>query len=71
MKPKLKAPEIDLVTLKYNEPLSTFTFNFNLRRYILALKISQRLVAFSGGVLFIVFAWHALIFGAPGADVTS
>ena len=37
---------------------------------ILALKISQRLVAAVGGMLFIVFAWHALIFGAPGTELS-
>ena len=37
---------------------------------ILALKISQRLVAVVGGMLFIVFAWHALIFGAPGTELS-
>jgi len=36
---------------------------------ILALRISQRLVAVVGGMLFIVFAWHALIFGAPGMEL--
>ena len=37
---------------------------------ILALKISQRLVAVVGGMLFIVFAWHALFFGAPGTELS-
>jgi len=33
IKPKLKPPETELLTLKYREPLSTFAFNFILRRY--------------------------------------
>ena len=37
---------------------------------MLALKISQRLVAVAGGLLFFVFAFHALIYGAPGSDIT-
>jgi len=36
MKPKLKAPGINLLTLKFDEPLSTFAFKFNLRRYNMA-----------------------------------
>ena len=33
---------------------------------IIALKISQRLVAVAGGLLFFVFAFHALVYGARG-----
>jgi hypothetical protein len=33
MKPKLKAPGPSLLTLKYDEPLSSYAFKFNLRRY--------------------------------------
>jgi hypothetical protein len=33
MQPELKAPSTNLLTLTYNEPLSTFAFKFNLRRY--------------------------------------
>ena len=33
IKPELKAPEIKLLTLKYDESLSTSAFNLNLRRY--------------------------------------
>jgi len=33
MKPTLKAPEIQLSKLEYDEPLSKFAFKFNLRRY--------------------------------------
>jgi len=36
MKLKLKAPGTFLLTLKYDEPLSTFASKFNLRRYTLA-----------------------------------
>ena len=32
-KPKLKSPGIKRSKLKYDEPLSNFAFNFNLRRY--------------------------------------
>ena len=35
IKPELKAPETHLSTLKCDEPLSLFAFNFNLRRYIM------------------------------------
>jgi hypothetical protein len=37
MKPMLKAPGRTRLTLKYDEPLSNFAFNFNLRRYTLTL----------------------------------
>jgi len=33
MTPKLKAPGIMFFKLKYDEPLSNFAFEFNLRRY--------------------------------------
>jgi hypothetical protein len=33
MKPELKLPGINLYTLNYDEPLSTFAFKLNLRRY--------------------------------------
>ena len=33
IKPKLKAPETKRLKLKYVELLSSFAFNFNLRRY--------------------------------------
>ena len=36
---------------------------------IIALKISQRLVAVAGGLLFFVFAFHALVYGAPGSEL--
>ena len=31
--PKLKAPRIQRLKLKYDKPVSKFAFNFNLRRY--------------------------------------
>jgi hypothetical protein len=34
LKPKLKAPETKLLKLKCGKLLSSFGFNFNLRRYI-------------------------------------
>jgi hypothetical protein len=37
IKSTLKAPITNPLTLKYDEPLSTFAFKFNLRRYNLAL----------------------------------
>jgi hypothetical protein len=33
MEPELKAPGANLLTLKYDELLSRFAFNFNLRLY--------------------------------------
>jgi len=33
MKPTLKAPGSKHLKLNYDEPLSNFAFNFNLRRY--------------------------------------
>jgi hypothetical protein len=33
MKPKLKPPSTKRLKLKHDEPLSTFTFTFNLRRF--------------------------------------
>ena len=38
MKPTLKAPGTKRLTLKYDKLLSSFGFNFNLRRYIAACK---------------------------------
>ena len=34
IKPTMKAPGTKRLKLKYDEPLSGFGFNFNLRRYI-------------------------------------
>ena len=34
MKPTLKSPETKRLNLKYDNLLSKFAFNFNLRRYI-------------------------------------
>jgi len=34
-----------------------------------ALRISQRAVAFTGGILFFGFAFQALIYGAPGSEL--
>ena len=42
MKPKLKAPGTKRLTLKCDEPLSSFAFKFNLRRYS---EASGRLVS--------------------------
>jgi hypothetical protein len=39
MKPKIKAPGTNLLTLKYDEPLSNFAFNFNLRHYSMATAV--------------------------------
>ena len=36
IKPTLKAPGTKRLKLKYDKPLSSFAFNFDLRRYILA-----------------------------------
>jgi len=36
---------------------------------IIALRISQRLVAVAGGLLFFVFAITALVYGAPGSEL--
>ena len=33
IKPKLKAPSVQRLKLKYDEPLSSFAFEINLRRY--------------------------------------
>ena len=35
---------------------------------IVALKISPRTVSFVGGILFFGFAFHALLYGAPGTE---
>ena len=45
MKPELKAPGTNLLTLHYDEPLSTFAFKFNLRRYNMAAFVGAPLVA--------------------------
>ena len=37
MKLTLKAPGAKRLKLKYDEPLSNFAFNFNLRRYTVAI----------------------------------
>jgi len=41
MKPELKAPGTNLLTLQYDASLSTFAFNFNLRRYSVALVLRR------------------------------
>jgi len=42
IRPTLKAPGTKRLTLKCDESLSNFAFNFNLRRYSLAGGISRR-----------------------------
>jgi len=44
MKPVLKAPVVKRLQPKYDEPLSNFAFNVNLRRYTMA----QQFLAASG-----------------------
>ena len=41
MKLMLKAPGINLLTLKCDEPLSTFAFNFNLHHYTEVMRGSD------------------------------
>jgi hypothetical protein len=41
MKPKSKAPRTKRLTLKCDEPLSSFAFKFNLRRYILVAEVAR------------------------------
>jgi hypothetical protein len=41
IKPTLKAPGTNLVTLNHDEPLSTFAFDFNLRRYSMGPGVEQ------------------------------
>jgi hypothetical protein len=42
MKPVLKAPGTNRLKLKYDDPLSIFAFNFNLRRHILDERAVSR-----------------------------
>jgi len=52
-KPMLKAPGRTRLTLKYDDPLSNFAFNFHLRRYTSVDVLSHSAVrARNGGVLF-------------------
>ena len=39
MKPTLKAPGTKLLKLKFDQPLSSFAFKFNLRRYTEVLSV--------------------------------
>ena len=41
IKPMLKTPVTKRLTLKYDEPLSTFAFKINLRRYIQVLALTD------------------------------
>jgi len=41
MKPMLKGPETNLLTVKSDEPLSTLAFKFNLCRYTLEAKAAS------------------------------
>jgi len=41
IKPMLKPPGTKRLKPKYDEPLSSLTFNFNLRRYSKALDLSD------------------------------
>jgi hypothetical protein len=43
IKPKLKAPGTQRLKLKHAKPLSSFAFNFNLRRYIVDVPFFDRL----------------------------
>ena len=40
IRPKLKVPGTKRLKLKYDNLLSSFAFNFNLRRYILVVDIA-------------------------------
>ena len=42
IKPKIKPPGTKPLKLDFNEPLSNFAFEFNLRRYIKAICCAQR-----------------------------
>jgi len=44
----LKAPGSNLLTLNFDEPLSTFAFKFNLRRYILGEKADVLVTCMDG-----------------------
>jgi len=51
MKPTLKAPGTKRLEVKYVELLSSFAFNFNLRRYTTAAWLMLTvLVQFAGGL---------------------
>ena len=45
MKPALRAPGTMLLKLRYDKTLSSFAFNFNLRRYTMAGKAGDALMA--------------------------
>jgi hypothetical protein len=51
MKPTLKAPGSQRLKLKYDETLSNFGFNFNLRRYITAAATEINAAASAGNKL--------------------
>jgi hypothetical protein len=38
IKPTFKAPGTNILVLKYDKPLSTFAFKYNLRRYTVKLR---------------------------------
>ena len=46
----MKAPGTKLLKLKYDEPLSIFAFNFNLRRYIKAAPIDIETIPVGTGM---------------------
>jgi hypothetical protein len=48
IKPTLKAPETKRLKLKYDELLSPFAFNFNLRRYSTASNAAHLLLELLG-----------------------
>ena len=51
MRPEFKAPGTNLLTLEYDEPLSTFAFKFNLRRYTAATSTARQGAGAEGGTL--------------------
>jgi hypothetical protein len=62
IKPTLTAPGLQRLKLKYYEVLSSFAFNFNLRRYTVVWKRGT-LMQSDGGAS-IVECWRALEAGA-------
>jgi hypothetical protein len=61
MKPKLKAPGTERLKLKYEELLSSFAFNFNMRCYSLTLKYDDMLSCYT-------FNWNQRPYTAVGFE---
>ena len=56
IKPTLKAPGTKRLKLKYDEPLSNFGFNYNLRRYTMGEDVQVVMLGSGQGLTLVHFS---------------